>query len=94
MVQATQGIDVASLAAGPLRGVPHALYQHGPASGQLRRGVAWELTPLPVQVAGFSIAQPFALMLLASALVRLLANVLLLSSFQEFRLRRPAFAGA
>jgi MFS family permease len=49
-------------------------------------------TPLPIHVAGLSIAQPFVLMLLASALVRLLANVLLLSTFEEFRLRRPAFA--
>jgi MFS family permease len=51
-----------------------------------------EFTPVPLHVAGLSIAQPFVLMLLASALVRLLANVLLLSTFEEFRLRRPVFA--
>jgi hypothetical protein len=42
-------------------------------------------------VAGVAITQPFVLMLVASAIVRLLANLLLLGSFEEFRLRRPAF---
>ncbi|MEW6252037.1 MAG: MFS transporter [Planctomycetota bacterium] len=46
----------------------------------------------PLQVAGLVITEPFHLMLVGSALLRLLANVLLLWSFQEFRLNRPVFA--
>jgi MFS family permease len=50
-----------------------------------------QFTPLPAHVAGLTLAQPFAVMLLGSAAVRLLANVLLLWSFEEFRLRRPTW---
>jgi MFS family permease len=66
----------------------------GLLAGSFGAALLGQLTPLPLRLAGFSIGQPFVLMLLASALVRLLANVLLLSTFEEFRLRRPAFTGA
>ncbi|MBP7745666.1 MAG: MFS transporter [Phycisphaerae bacterium] len=47
--------------------------------------------PVPLDVGGFGIVQPFTWLLLCSALLRLAANVLLLGTFEEFRLRRPAF---
>jgi MFS family permease len=63
----------------------------GTLVGSFGGALLGQFAPLPVHLAGLAIAQPFALMLLASAAVRLLANVLLLSTFAEFRLRRPAF---
>lgn len=50
-----------------------------------------ELAPMPLAVGNVRIAHPFALLLICSAVVRLLASLLLLSTFQEFRLRRPSF---
>jgi hypothetical protein len=46
---------------------------------------------LPLRVAGLTVGHPFTLLLLVSAAVRLLANLLLLGTFAEFRLRQPAF---
>jgi len=63
----------------------------GTLVGSFGAALLGQLTPLPAHLAGLTITQPFTLMLLASALVRLLANLLLLGSFAEFRLRRPAF---
>lgn len=48
--------------------------------------------PIPVVAAHVTIGHPFALLLISSAFVRLLAGLLLLSTFAEFRLRRPTFA--
>lgn len=50
--------------------------------------------PLPLKVAGVTITHAFTLILLTSAALRLLPNLLLLWSFAEFRLRRPAFGPA
>ncbi len=50
-----------------------------------------EWIPLPLGVGQFRVTQPFALMLVVSTVLRLAANLLLLGSFAEFRLSRPAF---
>ena len=39
-----------------------------------------------------TIGHPFVLLCLGSTLLRLLPSLLLLGSFQEFRLQRPVFA--
>jgi MFS family permease len=64
----------------------------GTLVGSFGAAALGQFVPLPLNVGGMAIMQPFTLMLLASAVVRLLANVLLLGSFEEFRLQRPAFA--
>lgn len=63
----------------------------GTLVGSFGAALLGQFGPLPLHVAGVAITQPFVLMLVASAIVRLLANLLLLGSFEEFRLRRPAF---
>lgn len=47
--------------------------------------------PTPLVVGQLTIGHSFALLLICSSLVRLLASILLLSTFDEFRLRKPAF---
>lgn len=47
--------------------------------------------PLPLRLGGVTITHAFTLILLASAVLRLVPNLLLLWSFAEFRLRRPTF---
>ena len=63
----------------------------GTMLGAFLSALVGQFTPLPLAVAGVTVAQPFTLMLLGSALIRLLPNLLLLGSFDEFRLRRPVF---
>ncbi|MBN2446363.1 MAG: MFS transporter [Phycisphaerae bacterium] len=48
--------------------------------------------PTPFVVGNITVSHPFALMLICSAVVRLMASLLLLSTFDEFRLRRPQFS--
>ena len=62
--------------------------------GNLGGALVGGLAPLTLPLTGVTIAEPFHLMLLASALVRLVANAALLGSFEEFRLRRPNFEPA
>jgi len=47
--------------------------------------------PMPLALGPLSITHAFQLLLVGSVILRLLANVLLLGSFQEFRLSRPVF---
>lgn len=46
---------------------------------------------MPLHVGTITVGHPFALVLIASTLVRVLASILLLSTFDEFRLSRPVF---
>jgi MFS family permease len=48
--------------------------------------------PLPLVFAGISIREPFTVLLLGSAVLRLVPNLALLGTFEEFRLSRPVFA--
>lgn len=63
----------------------------GSAAGALLGAALGLLTKLLLRVVGLTVGHPFTLLLLVSAAVRLLANFLLLGTFAEFRLRRPAF---
>ena len=63
----------------------------GATLGNFGGALVGEFTPLPLVVAGITLSRPFAAVLLCAAAVRLLGNILLLRSFEEFRLRRPAF---
>jgi MFS family permease len=63
----------------------------GGAVGAFAGAALGELSPMPLNAAGLVIAQPFTLLLIASAALRLLANLLLLGTFEEFRLRQPVF---
>jgi len=49
------------------------------------------LAPTPLTLGHITIDHPFALLLISSMIVRLLAGLLMLSTFDEFRLRRPHF---
>ena len=64
----------------------------GTAVGTFGAALVATCTPLPLHVAGVTIGHPFVLLCLGSALLRLLPSLLLLGSFQEFRLQRPVFA--
>ncbi len=66
----------------------------GTLVGNFAGAFAGLLIPVPVHVFGWTIAEPFFLMLIGSAILRVIANVLLLGSFQEFRLSRPEFGAA
>ncbi len=47
--------------------------------------------PVPLTLGGWSLSHPFQMLLIVSAVLRLLPNLLLLGTFQEFRLSRPVF---
>jgi len=63
----------------------------GTLAGCLGGALLGEIVRLPLVLPGLTIVQPFSLMLVASVIVRLLANLSLLGSFAEFRLSRPRF---
>lgn len=61
----------------------------GAALGTLVGALIIELSPLPWTLFGVTIRHPFTLVLIVSAVLRLVPNLLLLRSFEEWRLRRP-----
>jgi MFS family permease len=63
----------------------------GTAVGNFGGALLAQYGPVPLGAGGLVLTHPFSLVLLASAAVRLLANLLLLGSFAEFRLARPEF---
>jgi hypothetical protein len=63
----------------------------GATLGNFGGALVGQFMPLPLGLAGITLSRPFAAILVCAAAVRLLANVLLLRTFDEFRLRRPAF---
>ncbi len=65
----------------------------GMAMGAFAGAAVGTLVPLPLDVGAVVISSPFTLMVLGAVAARLLPNLLLLRSFDEFRLRRPSFAG-
>jgi len=64
----------------------------GTALGTLAGALVATHVSLPLVLGPVTIGHPFTLLCLGSLVLRLLPNLLLLRSFQEFRLRRPAFA--
>lgn len=64
----------------------------GTMAGGLLGALLGTAVPLPLDVGGLTLGHPFTVLLLASCLLRLVANILLLGTFEEFRLRRPTFA--
>ena len=68
-------------------------FSTGLALGIFAGGLVAAYVPLPLTIAGIRIEHAFTLLLVLSALFRLLPNVLLLGSFGEYRLR-PAERGA
>jgi len=63
----------------------------GLAVGVLGGGLIAQCAPMPTVVLGVHVGHPFTLVLIGSAILRLLPSLFLLRSFEEFRLRRPAF---
>lgn len=66
----------------------------GGAVGAFAGAALGVLVPLPLRLGPLTLSEPFTVLLAASLFVRLVANVLLLGTFAEFRLRRPAFVSA
>lgn len=70
----------------------HALFvAAGTAIGTLTAALVVMWVPMPLHLGGLAIAHPFQILLIGSAALRLLPSLLLLGSFQEFRLQRPVF---
>lgn len=63
----------------------------GGTLGTFAGALVGEFAPLPLHWVSVTITHPFTLLLLGSAALRALANLLLLWSFEEFRLSRPVF---
>lgn len=63
----------------------------GTAIGTFAAALVLAYAPLPLHVGSVAITHPFKLLLIGSTLLRLLPSLLLLGSFQEFRLQRPVF---
>lgn len=63
----------------------------GLAVGVLGGGLIAQYAPMPTVALGIHVHHPFTLVLVGSAVLRLLPSLFLLRSFEEFRLSRPAF---
>ncbi len=63
----------------------------GIALGAFPGALVAKYVPMPLVLGPLSITHAFQLLLVGSVIFRLLANVLMLGSFQEFRLSRPVF---